>query len=75
MAFSHGEQYQYWKRKWLREHRVLIVMLCVLYALALIVGFYKGVAWSFGVCSIIALAAFLILRNRMLLYIDQHTEQ
>ena len=75
MAFSHDEQYQYWKRNWLREHRVFIVILCLLYGLTLIVGFFKGAAWSFGVSSIIALTAFLILRNRMLLYIDQHTKE
>ena len=72
MAFSQDEQTRYWKRKWLQEHRLLIAILCALYAVALIVGFFQGVAWVFGAASLLAVIALLILRNRMLLYIDTH---
>jgi len=75
MAFSHDEQYQYWKRKWLKEHRLFIVVLCALYALALIAAFFQSVAWVFGAASLIAVLVLLILRNCMLLYIDQHTKE
>ena len=74
MAFSQDEQTRYWKRKWLHEHRVLIAALCTLYALALIIGFFQGVAWVFGASSLVGVIVLLILRNRMLLYIDHHTK-
>lgn len=74
MAFSQDEQTRYWKRKWLHEHRVLIAALCMLYALALIIGFFQGVAWVFGAVSLMGVIVLLILRNRMLLYIDHHTK-
>ena len=74
MAFSQDEQTQFWKRKWLKEHRLLIIILCALYTLALVAAFFQGVSWVFGVVSLLALVVLFILRNRMLLYIDQHTE-
>lgn len=74
MAFSSNEQHRYWKRKWLKEHRLLIAVLCILYALALIIGFFQGVAWVFGASSLVGVIVLLILRNRMLLYIDHHTK-
>lgn len=73
--FSHSEKQRYWKRKWLREHRGLIIVLCVLYVLALIFGFFYAEAWVFGSSSIAAIIVLLFLRNRMLIYMDDHTDK
>lgn len=70
--FSFEEQKDYWRRKWLRAHLALLAACAVLAGGILIWAvlthcFWVIVFWPMGV-----LLLYCILRNRMMIYIEDH---
>lgn len=68
--FSTAEKAVFWKRKWIREHWAVFPVLILPILLILIAGWLKGWAAFVGLAVILALAAYGIIRNRMMAYVE-----
>ncbi|MBR6425006.1 MAG: helix-turn-helix transcriptional regulator [Oscillospiraceae bacterium] len=65
--FSVEEQKTYWKRKWLKEHLALLVIaVCLLDALFLTARKLRPLL------PILAVVVYGVLRNRMMIYVEDH---
>lgn len=70
--FSPRERLDYFKRKWLRDHRSCIVFLCLVYAAALFGAVISGKAVLYGSCPVLALGLYLLVYNRMMAYAERN---
>ncbi|MBQ8396822.1 MAG: helix-turn-helix transcriptional regulator [Clostridia bacterium] len=70
-SFTLAERTAFWRRKWLRDHAALIA-LCAAFAAGLWMGLLCSPwrAWA-GFCPIVWLAVYGVLRNRMMIYIEE----
>lgn len=72
--FTLAQRIAYWKRKWLREHLPLLLLYaagcCLLPLAAWRTGLVREPPLLVGGCAVLALAAFLTLRNRMMIYVE-----
>lgn len=68
--FSLRERETYWKRKWLREHIALLLLCAVLYA-ALFAGLcLSPLKWLVGLSPLAGILLCMVLRNRMMIYVE-----
>lgn len=66
--FSLEEKYKYWKKKWLKEHKFLIVMSVVLMLILIFLCVYMR--WYIFV-GFIPIVTYCFLNNRMMSYVEQ----
>ena len=69
--FSLEEQRVYWKKKWRREHRGLLVFLFVLVAGTTVVLLVVRRAWLVGLAPLVALVAYGYQNNSMMRYVEK----
>lgn len=69
-SFTVKEQSAYWKRKWLKE-RIALIVFCGLILIGLFLwAWYMFLPWLCGACPLLCLVAYVILHNRMMIYIE-----
>lgn len=71
-TFSLKERCAFWKRKWIKEHKGLIILCICAFLIALGIGIYVSNLIISGVTIIIALVIYLKNRNNMMTYIESH---
>ena len=73
-SFDRTERYDFWKRKWQREHRYIWVIVILLFLLAIYIGLKIDILWFVaGLISVLLL--IVVHRNRMFGYIESHIYQ
>ena len=70
-VFSREEQTEFWKKKWLREHRGIRILLAAAYAAGFLLLAGRGQPVLVAVLTLSALGAAGFLRNRMLAYVEE----
>ena len=70
LLFSLRERYRYWKKKWLRDHRLSIALWSLPAIFLLILAWRRSEPLYAGLAPLTALAAYLRLRNDMLAYVE-----
>lgn len=69
-AFSIKEKTEFWRRKWLKEH-LWLILLCAAACLGLFVfALIRSIPWLSGGCGLLWLVVYCLLRNRMMIYIE-----
>lgn len=64
------ERIAFFKKKWLKEH-ILLIINCVLALITIFVyGSFKPDALIVGVIPILGIACYIWLRNRMMVYVE-----
>lgn len=66
--FSLNEKYKYWKKKWLKEHKFLIVVSIALMIALVFLCIYKN--WYIFV-GFIPIVTYCFLNNKMMSYVEQ----
>lgn len=69
-SFSLKEREKYWKNKWLREHIALIAAWAIVLLCALVWLYFSGNLLLAPVWTGLCLAAYIVLRNKMMIYIE-----
>lgn len=68
--FSIKERSAFWKRKWIKEHIVLLI-LCTAAAIGIFVGgWMSSISWIVGSCPLLWILIYAVLRNQMMIYIE-----
>ena len=68
--FSIKERSAFWKCKWIKEH-IFLLIICVVSAIVIFVGgWMSSIIWIVGLCPLIWLLTYAILRNQMMIYIE-----
>lgn len=70
ISFSIKERTEFWKRKWKKDHAALIAFCIIAYAAAFALGCIYSTTWLVGVCPIAGIIVYMILRNRMMIYVE-----
>ena len=70
--FSLAERTAWLKRKWRREHAVLLIALAVVPAAALVLPLVCHKPSRLGLVPLVALAAYGWQHNRMMSYVEHH---
>ncbi len=68
--FSHNEKIEYWKKKWLKEHLLLIVICIIIMIAVFAVAWFKSLPWLTGLIGLIAILLYALLRNQMMIYVE-----
>ncbi len=71
-AFSLKERYDFWKKKWFKEHRGLIILYIFLFLVMYGTGIYINKPILSGVSVSLGLIVYLRTRNSMMAYIEGH---
>lgn len=69
-GFSLKEREKYWKRKWLREHIALMTVWAIVLLTALVWVYFSGNAWLAPLWTLLCIAAYVWLRNKMMIYVE-----
>ncbi len=72
-VFSCKEKILFWKRKWLKNHIALIVLLSVLYITICIYAYITKLAIMIFILPIAGLVFYIWLRNKMAAYAEYKT--
>ena len=70
-AFTFQQKKDFWQKRWLKQHRALFICLALLYLVLLIVALYRHLPVLAGVCPLLALISYGVLRNRMMIYVEE----
>lgn len=68
--FSPAEKLAYYKKKWLRDNRSYIILLCLLFPALFGALLYRFGAAAAALVPLAALAVYLIMRHRMMVYAE-----
>lgn len=69
-AFSIKEKIAFFKRKWIREHRFLIMLALAVVAAVFIIGIGKSIPWMTGTSFLLGAGCYIWLYNRMMIYVE-----
>lgn len=69
-SFSLKEREKYWKSKWLREHIALMLVWAIILLNALVWLYFSGNMLLAPVWSGLCIAAYVFLRNKMIIYVE-----
>ncbi len=69
--FSVKERMAFFKRKWLQEHWTVFVV-CAIALLVIALALRGRPTEAYILCTVVAIAQYLILRNRMMAYVEGH---
>lgn len=69
-TFGLQDRIAYYKRKWLKEHKALILFGIILWCVLLIAGVYMKQPIVFGLLPIIGLIIYGYIRNQMMIYVE-----
>lgn len=68
--YSIKEHSAFWKRKWIKDHIVMLI-LCAVAAIVLFVGgWMSSIRWIVGLCPLLCLFIYAVLRNQMMIYVE-----
>lgn len=71
-VFSLKEKTLFWKRKWWKEH-VALLLICILFCAGVFAfSVIKSINWLSGATPLIWGIVFCALRNKMMIYIENH---
>lgn len=70
--FSLAEKTAYWKRKWRKEHRFLIIFLILAVSAFFIFSLVIHKPWLTGFSLLAALVAYGYQNNRMMIYVENN---
>lgn len=70
-VFSREEQIEFWKKKWLREHRGIHILLAVAYAAGFFLLAGRRQPVLIAILTLSVLGTVGSLRNRMLAYVEE----
>jgi len=68
--FSPAEKLAYYKKKWLRDNRSYIILLCLLFPALFGALLYRFGAAAAALSPLAALAVYLFMRHRMMVYAE-----
>ena len=68
--FTLNERTAFWKKKWLRQHTVLLVFCFVALGGALALGWYYHSPLLAGACPLLGVVVYTLLRHRMMVYVE-----
>lgn len=71
-SFDLEEKISFYRKKWLREHIALCVILAIVIIAAIAVTISVRLYWAAGIAFLGGAAAYLIIRNRMMAYIERN---
>ena len=72
-AFTLKEKIAFFKKKWLREHIATIILCVVVWiGIMLLIALNNSYALLGAIGSILALLFYLVLYNRMMIYVENH---
>ena len=69
-SFGLQDRIAYFKHKWLREHKALIIFGIILWSVLLAVGIYTKEPVTFAVLPIVGLTFYCYIRNQMMIYVE-----
>ena len=69
--FSFEERKAYFKRKWLKDHVSLLVLLGLIFLAALAIPIYTNKAGLLGIAGLTAIAEYGYANNRMMIYVEK----
>ncbi|HHW22421.1 MAG TPA: helix-turn-helix transcriptional regulator [Clostridiaceae bacterium] len=70
-SFSIKDQLDFWKKKWLKEHALLIVTCIISIAAIFAYGWIESLVWLLGVSPLISVVLYAVLRNQMMIYVEK----
>ncbi len=69
-SFGLQDRIAYYKHKWLKEHKALILFGIILWCVLFIAGLYVKQPIVFGLLPIIGLIIYGYIRNQMMIYVE-----
>lgn len=69
-TFGLQDRIAYFKRKWLKEHKALILSGAILWCMLFAVGIYRKQAIIFALLPMAGLAIYGYIRNQMMIYVE-----
>jgi len=69
-AFTFQQKKDFWTQRWLKQHRVLLILLALLYFVLLTVAMCWHLPVLAGISPLLALVTYAVLRNRMMIYVE-----
>ncbi|MGF7141688.1 transcriptional regulator with XRE-family HTH domain [Anaerotaenia torta] len=69
-SFSLKERTAFWKQKWIKDH-ISFILACATAGIGLFAwAWYEDFTWIAGACPFLGIIAYMIFRNRMMIYIE-----
>lgn len=69
-CFTYKDRIIFWKRRWLKDHAVLLFVSVLFYTAIWIFSIINKWTVVTGVCPLLAVIIYLVLRNKMMIYIE-----
>lgn len=69
-SFTLKEQSAFWKHKWLNAHIALILFCALILGGLFIWAWHASILWISGACPLLCIAVYMVLHNRMMIYIE-----
>lgn len=69
--FSHDEKYAYWKKKWLQEHIVGIILVYILFAVLFVLAIVRRKGFLVALFPLLGGVLYACFRNQMMIYIEE----
>lgn len=69
-SFGLQDRIAFFKHKWLREHKALIIFAVILWSALLAIGIYSKEPITFAVLPIVGLTFYCYIRNQMMIYVE-----
>ena len=70
--FSWKERSDYWKKKWQKDHRLLLILSILLLFTLLFIGWYFHQIFVISVTPFLGVLLYMKLRNDMMIYVENH---
>lgn len=70
VRFSHDEKYAYWKKKWLQEHIVGIILVYFLFVVLFVLAIVRKKAILVALFPTLGGVLYAYFRNQMMIYIE-----
>lgn len=71
-TFSLKERCDFWKKKWMKEHKSLIILFAFIFLTLCGLGVYINKPILSGLSIVVAFVVYLKTRNQMMAYIENH---
>jgi len=71
-AFGLQDRIDWFKRKWLKDHKALIAAGMIILVVLCVLGICTGQPIVLAMLPLVGLIAYARIRNRMMIYVEQH---
>lgn len=71
-AFSYNEKLSFWKRKWLKDHIILIIFWIIIFIVFCAYVYVKKHVFVISLTPLVGAGIYAYLRNKMMVYVEKN---